>query len=332
MKRPALYSRSSSTAPARSVGAHGHTPPKAPTQTQAQNGVQVSQSQTLLTAAQQTSRWQRLKAVLSSWVHRQPRSAACALGALLVASAFGVFTLLQTTAQTLSQKDIDNAVRHALQTISVPSPAARAYEQIIPSVVMVRSFVTPRDKKGKLMEEEQLGVGTGVVIVDKGIILTNLHVVQKADRLEVTFMDGLTSTAHITSVQAKDDLAVLQAHKIPDDLTAAALASTANLKPGDMVAAVGFPFGIGPSVSSGVVSGLKREFKSPESGEELTNLIQFDAAANPGNSGGPLVNAQGEVVGIVTGILNPAKQRTFIGIGFAVPIENAASAAGMPPF
>lgn len=323
MKRPALYSRSSSTAPARSADVNLQTP------SQAQVRPQVK-AQT--PAVQPTSRWYRFKTALSSKLQRQPRSAAFALGAVLMACAFGVFTLLQNTSQSLSQEDIDNAVKHALQTVPLPSPAAHAYEQIIPSVVMVRSFVTPRDKKGKLMEEEQLGVGTGVVIVDKGIILTNLHVVQKADRLEVTFMDGLTSTAHITSVQAKDDLAVLQAHKIPDDLTAAALASTANLKPGDMVAAVGFPFGIGPSVSSGVVSGLKREFKSPDSGEELTNLIQFDAAANPGNSGGPLVNAQGEVVGIVTGILNPAKQRTFIGIGFAVPIENAASAAGMPPF
>jgi S1-C subfamily serine protease len=104
------------------------------------------------------------------------------------------------------------------------------------------------------------------------------------------------------------------------------------LQPGDHVAAVGFPFGIGPSVSAGVVSGLKREFKSPDSGEMMTNLIQFDAAANPGNSGGPLVNSEGEVVGIVTGILNPTKMRTFLGIGFAVPIENAASAIGMPPF
>ena len=96
--------------------------------------------------------------------------------------------------------------------------------------------------------------------------------------------------------------------------------------------AVGLPFGIGPSVVAGVVSGLKREFRSPEGQHVLTNLIQFDAAANPGNSGGPLVTMDGEVVGIVTAILNPTEQRTFIGIGFAVPIENAAAAAGMPPF
>ena len=120
--------------------------------------------------------------------------------------------------------------------------------------------------------------------------------------------------------------------KIPDDLQAATLRSTADLMPGDQVAAVGFPFGIGPSVSAGVVSGLKRGFRSPEGKQELSNLIQFDAAANPGNSGGPLVTMDGEVVGIVTAILNPTPARTFIGIGFAVPIENAAAAAGLPPF
>jgi serine protease DegQ len=108
--------------------------------------------------------------------------------------------------------------------------------------------------------------------------------------------------------------------------------STGDLQPGDEVIAVGYPFGIGPSVSGGVVSGLKREFRSPQGHRKLTNLIQFDAAANPGNSGGPLVTMDGSVVGIVTAILNPSEQRTFIGIGFAVPIENAAAAAGMPPF
>ena len=108
--------------------------------------------------------------------------------------------------------------------------------------------------------------------------------------------------------------------------------STGDLSPGDEVIAVGHPFGIGPSVSAGVVSGLRREFRSPEGKQQLSNLIQFDAAANPGNSGGPLVTMDGQVVGIVTAILNPSEQRTFIGIGFAVPIENAASAVGMPPF
>jgi serine protease DegQ len=181
-------------------------------------------------------------------------------------------------------------------------------------------------------EEVESGVGTGVVIIDKGVILTNLHVVSGSDKIKVIFSDGLEATASITGAQPENDLAVLQAHKIPDDLIPATMRSTADLQPGDKVIAVGFPFGIGPSVSGGVVSGLKRAFRSPEGKQEMNNLIQFDAAANPGNSGGPLVTMDGEVVGIVTAILNPTPARTFLGIGFAVPIENAATAAGLPPF
>ena len=176
------------------------------------------------------------------------------------------------------------------------------------------------------------GIGTGVVIVDKGVILTNLHVVLGAEKIKVRFFDGMEAEATVIGVRPEHDLAVLQAKAIPDDLVAATLRSTADLQVGDQVVAVGFPFGIGPSASAGVVSGLKREYHSPEGKRILTNLIQFDAAANPGNSGGPLVTADGEVVGIVTGILNPTSQRVFIGIGFAVPIENAAAAVGMSPF
>jgi S1-C subfamily serine protease len=175
-------------------------------------------------------------------------------------------------------------------------------------------------------------VGTGVVIVDKGTILTNLHVVLGAKRIQVVFADGLESDATITGTRPEHDLAVLQAQTIPDDLIPATMRSTADLALGDQVVAVGFPFGIGPSVTAGVISGLRREFRSPEGQRLLTNLIQFDAAVNPGNSGGPLVTLDGEVIGIVTGILNPTNQRVFVGIGFAVPIENAAAAAGLPPF
>jgi S1-C subfamily serine protease len=195
---------------------------------------------------------------------------------------------------------------------------------------VVRVVGYMRSKNGKA--EIERGVGTGVVIVDSGIILTNLHVVQGASRITITFHDGLETTASVTGAQPENDLAVLQAHKVPDDLAAATLRSTQDLRAGDQVVAIGFPFGIGPSASAGVVSGLDREFESPEGNRPLTNLIQFDAAANPGNSGGPLVTMGGEVVGIVTAILNPTEARTFIGIGFAVPIENAAAAVGMPPF
>jgi serine protease DegQ len=189
-----------------------------------------------------------------------------------------------------------------------------------------------KDPDAKPGKRRGSGVGTGVVIVDKGIILTNLHVVAGAERIKITFFDGFESEAVIIGTRPEHDLAVLQAKAVPDDMVAATLRSTADLQVGDHVVAVGFPFGIGPSASAGVVSGLKREYQSVEGKRILTNLIQFDAAANPGNSGGPLVTADGEVVGIVTGILNPTSQRVFIGIGFAVPIENAAAAVGMSPF
>ena len=236
----------------------------------------------------------------------------------------------------LTQKDIDSAVLKTLETTVLPSPAARAYEAISPSVVRVVGLGKNNAKEGvkniEGKDERERSVGTGVVITDKGIILTNLHVVQGAEKIQITFADGLESTATITGVQPENDLAVLQASKIPDDMIAATMRSTADLVPGEQVMAVGYPFGIGPSASAGVISGLKRTFRSPEGKQPMSNLIQFDAAANPGNSGGPLVTMEGEVIGIVTAIYNPNQQRTFVGIGFAVPIENAAAAAGMPPF
>jgi S1-C subfamily serine protease len=188
------------------------------------------------------------------------------------------------------------------------------------------------ERDGEDTDREERGIGTGVVILENGTILTNLHVVYGAKRIKVVFFDGMEADADLIALRPEHDLAVLRARKIPDDLKPATMRSTHDLKPGDRVTAVGFPFGIGPSVSHGVVSGLKREFRSPEGKRILTNLIQFDAAANPGNSGGPLVTDDGEVVGIVTAIYNPTEERFFVGIGFAVPIENAAQAAGMPPF
>lgn len=175
-------------------------------------------------------------------------------------------------------------------------------------------------------------IGSGVVVTDNGIILTNYHVIAGARRLTVTFYDGHESEAWVLNVLPEKDLAVIRAKSLPDDLPAATLGSSRDLAPGDEVVAVGFPFGIGPSVSAGVVSGLNRKFVSPENKQDLDDLIQFDAAANPGNSGGPLVNMNGEVVGIVTAILNPTKSSTFIGIGFATTIESAGSAVGFPPF
>lgn len=259
-------------------------------------------------------------------------------GGLLAVGAMLAVQHWQPGQRVITQADIDTAVRQSLEKEPLPSAAAKAYQAIIPSVVRVtgytRDSVDDDDKDSGASPDRSEGrsVGTGVVIVDNGTILTNLHVVIGAKRLRVRFANGLVSDAQIVGAQPENDLAVLRASKLPDDLQAATMRSTADLQPGDHVIAVGNPFGIGPSVSHGVVSGLKREFRSPEGEKTLTNLIQFDAAANPGNSGGPLVTMDGSVVGVVTAILNPSEQRTFIGIGFAVPIENAASAAGMPPF
>ncbi len=267
------------------------------------------------------------------WRHRMraaatdPRVMWASLLLLSVALGLSLWQGRVGTGQALTQKDIDAAVLRTLTTQVLPSPAARAAEKVRPSVVRVEAFV--RNRKG---EEEDHGVGTGVVIVDRGVILTNLHVVQGAERLRIVFADGSDAGASVTGVQAQNDLAVLQADTVPDDLQAATMRSTGDLLPGDQVVAVGFPFGIGPSVSAGVISGFGRSFRAPEGQQDIENLIQFDAAANPGNSGGPLVTMDGEVVGIVTGILNPTKARTFAGIGFAVPIESAAQAAGLPPF
>jgi S1-C subfamily serine protease len=248
-----------------------------------------------------------------------------ALIALVIALALGTH---DTPAPPLTQEEIDKAVERSLETVQLPSPAVKVYETVRPAVVRVQGFMSDAISG----DETEIGVGSGVVIVDKGVILTNLHVVAGAQRVKVTFFDGLESDAEVTGVKPEQDLAVLQAKTIPDDLPAATLRSTGDLAVGDDVVAVGFPFGIGPSASAGVVSGLGREFRSPEGQRLLTNLIQFDAAANPGSSGGPLVTRDGAVVGIVTAILNPTDQRFFVGIGFAVPIESAASAAGVPPF
>ena len=318
MRRPSLYSSSN----------RSRTTARTVTPSNASSSTTTEQPAPAVTAdaapPKKTGRIARLRNV----VKRSERVLMLGAGALIAVAIVYGNSLLHPAARELTQEDIDGAVMHTLETKTLPSQAARAYDAIRNSVVRVREF----ERADGDSEDTEAGVGTGVVIVDKGIILTNLHVVSSAKRVGVVFADGTESEATIISTQPENDLAVLQAKTIPDDLPAATLRSTSDLALGDEVVAVGFPFGIGPSVTSGVVSGLRREYRSPEGKRLLTNLIQFDAAANPGSSGGPLVTMDGEVVGIVTGILNPNNQRVFIGIGFAVPIENAAAAAGMPPF
>ena len=277
---------------------------------------------------------------------------AMALALLLL---FGGWQLMHPAPRVLSQWDIDNAVHYTMShTEAPPAEATIAAAMVGPSVVRVEGYLSPEHAAEQAKEEakqakkdhkpvplkspdgkdnEPDATGTGVVIDTKGSILTNLHVIHSTDRWVVTFWDGSKSEASVVNVQPENDLAVIRAKTSPDDLKPATMASTAGLNPGDTVVAVGFPFGIGPSVSAGVVSGLKREFVDPQRKDRgrLTNLIQFDAAVNPGNSGGPLINRDGEVVGIVTALYNPTGQHVFAGMGFAVPIENAAKAVGDNP-
>ncbi|MBI3373022.1 MAG: trypsin-like peptidase domain-containing protein [Betaproteobacteria bacterium] len=272
----------------------------------------------------------RVRALFLDLLRRHERPVIFLGGALVAATLVLAFLALQPSPVEVSQEDIDAAVLHTLENKTLPSRAAKAAESVRESVVRVRGYsVDPKDPDAG---EKERSVGSGVVIVDEGIILTNLHVVAGVSRVSVTFFDGMESEAEMVGAHPENDLAVIRALKIPDDLPSATLGSTHKLQPGDEVVAVGFPFGIGPSVSAGVVSGLGREFRSPEGERLLKNLIQFDAAVNPGNSGGPLVTMGGEVIGIVTAILNPTEARTFIGIGFAATIEAAGSAVGIPPF
>ncbi|MBW8708835.1 MAG: trypsin-like peptidase domain-containing protein [Alphaproteobacteria bacterium] len=314
----------------------------------------------------------RLGAQLWSWCKnfaaRHERGLPAVAAALAVLALIGGWQLLHPSPRPLSQWDIDNAVKYTLShTDPAPADTTIAAAMVGPSVVRVEGFLSPehaaeqakaeaaaakKDKKEKPGGQHVLpprtpddqkdkdkpdSIGSGVVITAKGDILTNLHVIRSTDRWVVTFWDGSKSEAQLVNIQPENDLAVIRAKTAPDDLKPATLASTGGLNPGDPVVAVGFPFGLGPSVSAGVIAGLKREFVDPDrkdgkDGEgHLSNLIQFDAAANPGNSGGPLVNRDGEVVGIVTAIFNPTGQHVFAGMAFAVPIENAARAVGTNP-
>jgi S1-C subfamily serine protease len=269
---------------------------------------------------------------LESFCSRHERPLLAAAGALLAALLLFAYAATVPAPHEVTQRDIDRAVRHSLETQPLPSRAAQAYEAVAPAVVRVQGVRRLHTLPEPGETQSEGSTGSGVVVHDSGVILTSLHVIEGTEAVSVYFATGEQSDAEVIAVQPESDLAVLRARTVPDDLVSATLGAAADLKPGDDVIAVGFPFGIGPSVSAGVVSGLDREYRSPDGDRSLSRLIQFDAAANPGSSGGPLVSAAGEVVGIVTGILNPSDQRVFAGVAFAVPIETAASAVGLPPF
>ncbi len=227
----------------------------------------------------------------------------------------------------LTTTDVKQNIASALASVTPAPPRSQlVYAAVQASLVLIEA--DSLDKEGK----PQHGLGTGVVVDLAGDILTALHVVDKATTIKLTFADGSTSGARIIARQPDHDIAVLQPTEPPAIIVPATLGNPNAVQIGTEAFIVGNPFGLYGSLSSGVVSGLGRTFTFPDSEMTIHGLIQVDAAVNPGNSGGPLLNSAGQVVGIVTGLVNPTKQDVFIGIGLAVPIDVAGGAAGLPQY
>ncbi|MBE2221486.1 MAG: trypsin-like peptidase domain-containing protein [Anaerolineae bacterium] len=222
----------------------------------------------------------------------------------------------------LNEDDITAQIVAAMAS-ATPEPANSmlVYQYIQPSLVFIQ--IQTQDENG----EDGYGIGSGVVINESGEILTANHVVVNADEIEVYFADGTKTTAVIIASDPENDIAVLQPDKMPEIIVPAVLGSAAAMRVGDEAYAVGNPLGLTGSMSAGVISGFNRSVPIEED-FRLEGLIQFDAAVNPGNSGGPLLNRAGQVIGIVTALANPNNQDSFTGIGFAVPIGTAVATAG----
>jgi S1-C subfamily serine protease len=196
---------------------------------------------------------------------------------------------------------------------------AEVFAALAPSVVTVE-MVRPGT-------DDVQATGTGVVANVQGIILTALHVVSGDGDIRVTFADGTPSDATILASDPSMDIAALAPSTLPTILVPAVLGNAGRLAVGDSVIAIGNQLRLTGSTTAGVVSGLNRS-ATGQDGTNLAGLIQFDAAVNPGSSGGPLVNTRGETVGIVVALANPTAAGTFIGVGFAVPIGAALAAGG----
>ena len=236
-----------------------------------------------------------------------------------------IYNILFPGPRQLTTNEVNEAVAQALASATPPSAfSARVYQMIQPSLVFIQVKVP--EENG----ETKNALGSGVVIDERGDILTSLHVVEDAAKISITFADGTESSAQVAVARPENDIAVLRPDQLPALLVPATLGNPGAMRVGDEAFVVGNPFGLYSSMSAGVISGFDRTFQPPDSNRTLKGMIQIDAAVNPGNSGGPLLNRDGYVIGIVTGIVNPTEQNFFVGIGFAVPINVAARAAGSP--
>jgi S1-C subfamily serine protease len=258
-------------------------------------------------------------------------------------------------AAPLTPQDVNSRIAQALASVTPPPALSqKVYQAVQASLVLVEAQVpaastvsgtsplpggsaapagaAPTDTAPPAGTSTADGsMGSGVVVDAAGDILTSLHVVANATSIDVTFADGTKSPATIQTSQPQNDIAVLRATNPPANLMPAVLGNPRSMQVGSDAFVLGSPFGLTSSISAGIVSGLNRTFQLPNNGPLLTGLIQVDAAVNPGSSGGPLVNRAGQVVGIVSALINPTNQGVFIGIGLAVPINVAGGAAGLPP-
>jgi S1-C subfamily serine protease len=239
---------------------------------------------------------------------------------LLTAALVAVLAVTAVVAYRWGASGTPAAVPPPAPSPSADSPltVAEIYQLMAPSVVLIETTGSG----------SAAGSGAGVVANADGTILTALHVVRGAKTIKVSYADGTSSTATITAAEPKQDIAVLTPATLPSVVVPAVLGGGAAI--GEDVVAIGNPLGLVHSTTSGIVSGLDRTV-TPKGVGALTGLIQFDAAVNPGSSGGPLVNARGQTVGIVVALANPTEAGTFIGVGFAVPIGAAVAADGPPP-
>ncbi len=270
---------------------------------------------------------ERVRERLSRWGKRVRGLLPFLSGVLAALLALFIYNSVVPNAQ-LSRTDVSDVVASAMASATPrPPDSVRVYQVIQPSLVLIE---TERDGSNG---EADLGLGSGTVINQNGEILTSLHVVDKANKISITFADGTQAEGKIISSQPEVDIAMVAPSVLPQVLVPATLGNPGAMKVGDEAYVVGNPFGLYSSLSAGVISGFDRVYHPPSLPNVIRGLIQVDAAVNPGNSGGPLLNSSGHVIGVVTGIVNPTKDSFFIGIGFAVPINVAAGGAGgAPPY
>jgi S1-C subfamily serine protease len=197
--------------------------------------------------------------------------------------------------------------------------AADIYQQLQPSVVEITSTQQGRSP----FAPSGQSAGSGIVIDEQGTILTNYHVVADATNLEVTFSDDTTASASVVGTDPGNDLAIIRVDVSGQKLTSAPLGDSDALRAGDPVLAIGQPFGLEGTLTEGIVSATGRTYSEGQGTRPIRNMIQTDTAVNPGNSGGPLIDCQGEVIGINTALENPTGQDVNVGIAFAVPINTA---------